>query len=465
MRNVWKFYFGLVKFENELLVTMLTKKLFKPQIVDDFFSIQCAYEAKNKRVTEIVSRSSIWTFNTVSTYDISAIAYVMSEAASIHNTATATTHLKLSGGIQDSYKFASLMNLLSAKAKSNLVYLCSSNILLESASVKLLAEALNAGFKSLQVLRLDDNSLGDDGAIILAEGLKFHSSLQELHLSENKISATGVTALMHFACPLRTLSLDINNIGDDGAREVGHKLKCKSLMKLNLSECGIGIDGSEALADAISSDVIVDLDLSNNKFGLSINELTVAVNFESSTTEHSDSRRTLRLTLSRNKRIGCECSDGIAFLSRFKKLRKLNLSGNAINPQGAKVLTDYLLYSNNCHMFEHLILSVNKISTCATDIAIKLLHHDNIKKIDLSCLLSFSFEPTYGLDLSYWELSSDAVLSFAREFQSMQDFNYNQNYFPLIDINILKSDPVDTQTAEAVLRELKKCNRVKQVLQ
>ena len=464
MRNVWKFYFGLVKFENELLETMLTEEMFE-QFPDSLFSIQCAYEAKKKCVTEIVSCSRIEISSTVSTYDISAIAYVMSEAASIHSTATPTTHLNLYSGILDSYKFASLMNLLSAKAKSNLVCLNTSNNLLEYASVKVLAEELNAGFKSLQVLCLNGNDLGDDGAIILAEGLKFHCSLQELYLSRNKISATGVTALMRYACPLVTLGLSFNIIGDDGAREVAHKLKCKSLMKLDLSKCGIGIDGAEALVDSIPSDMIVDLDLSNIDFGKSINELPVAVNFEPSTTEHSDSPRILRLTLSWNKKIGRECSDdGIAFLSKFKKFKKLNLSDNTINPQGAKVLTDYLLYSNNCHTLEDLNLSDNNISTCATDIAIKLLHHDNIKKIDLSHWHSPFRMTTCSVDLSSCGLSIDAVLSFARKFQSMQDFNYNQNYFPPIDIDIDMTDIlVDTQSAEALLRELKNCNRVKEV--
>ena len=324
---------------------------------------------------------------------------------------------------------------------------------------------MNAGLKSLQVFRLDYNDIGDDGAIILAEGLKLHCSIQKLDLSSNKISATGVTALMRYACHLGNLSLRFNNIGDDGTREVAHKLKCKPIMKLDLSECGIGIDGAEALANAISSDRRVDLDLSSNDFGLSINELPVAMNFEPSTIEHSDSLRALRLTLSRNKIIGRECSYSIAFLSKFKELKKLILSDDTINPQGANVLTDYLLYSNNCHMFEYLNLSGNEISTFATDIAIKLLHHDNIKKINLACPHSFYFERRCTVRLCFRGLSSDAVLSFAREIESMQDFNYNQDYFPLIDINILKSDiPMDNQTTEAVLRELKNCSRVNKVV-
>ena len=460
MRNVWKFYFGLAKFENELLVSILAKTFFKSHYIGELFSIQCAYEAKQKRINELLYSSKIMIYDIVSTYDISAIAYVMSEAASIHNKATPTTQLELVQGMIGSKKLATLMNLINDKAKSHLVYLKIFDNLLDSASVKLLVEELNVKFKSLHVLNLSINDIGDDGAIILAEGLKFICPLKELDLSNNNITTTGATAIMNCACPLRSLTFSFNDIGDGGAKEVADKLKDKSLKELDLSECDIGADGAEALADAITSDVMVELDLSRTDFGLSINELPVPVNFEPSTIEHSDSRGTLRLSLKYNKRIGHEFSDGIAFLSRFKKLRELNLSDNMINTQGAKILTDYLLYSNNCHTFEDLILSGNRsISACVTETAVKLLQHDNIKHINLPFP---HYAPHCVVDLTDWRLSFDEVLSFARQIQYVQDFNYNQNYFSPIDIR-MTNIPMDTQTAMAVLRELKNCNRVKKV--
>ena len=460
MRNVWKFYFGLAKFEKELLVTMLNEKLFKSLYTDQLFCIQCAYEAKKKCINELVSSSRIEIFHTVSTYDISAIAYFMSEAASIHNKATPTTHLRLVQGMVDSNKFAALMNLINDKVKNHLVDLKIISNLLNSASVKLLVEELNVKFKSLQVLNISYNDIRDDGAIILAEGLKFHCSLKILDLTFNNITSTGVTEIMHYACPLRRVDFSGNDIGDDGAKEVADKLKYKSLKELYLTRCDIGIDGAEVLADAIPSDVMVELNLSCTDFGLSINELHVPLNFEPSIIEHSDSRGKQRLFLKQNKRIGRECKDGIAFLSRFKKLRGLNLSNNMINTQGAKVLTDYLLYSNNCHTFDDLNLSGNRlISTCVTDTAIKLLQHDNIKLINSIHLLLVSH---CVVNLTHLRLGVDDVLSFAREIQLEQDFNYKQNYFS--PIYILMTDiPMDTQTAMAVLRELKNCNRVKGV--
>ena len=107
---------------------------------------------------------------------------------------------------------------------------------------------------------------------------------------------------------------------------------------------------------------------------------------------------------------------------RFKKLRGLNLSDDMINTQGAKVLTDYLLYSNNCHTFEDLNLSGNRsISACVTDAAVKFLQHDNIKNINSIHLPLVS---QFVVDLTDWRLSVDEVLSFAREIQLVQDFNY-----------------------------------------
>ena len=451
MRNVWKFYFGLVKFENDLLVVWIITKLLQFYQMNKLLSIQCAYEAKNKYITQLVSSSKLMILDSLSTYDISAIAYVMSETASIHNTVAPTTHLMLRG-MMDSYKFASLIDLLSAKAKSNLVSFTTFNSLLDSAGVKLLVEELNAGFKSLQILYLHKNDMGDDGAIILAEGLKFNCSLKELDLSDNNITTTGVAALMHYACPLRRLDLSDNDIGDNGAREVANRLKYSSIQELYLSQCDIGADGAEALADAIPSDVMVELDLSDTDFGLTVNELPVPVNFEPSTIENSDSHGEFSLGLEFNVKIGRECNDGIAFLSKFKKLRLLYLKESAINSQGANVLTDYVLYSSNCHMLEDLVLSDNNISS--TDVAVidlKLLHHDNIKN---------SIHPREFLFSSNFR--SGDVISFAREIQLMQDFNYNQNYFP--PIHIFMSDiPMDTQTAVAIRRELKNCKRVKGV--
>jgi len=84
----------------------------------------------------------------------------------------------------------------------------------------------------LRYLALDFNNMGDDGAAILAEGLRHHHSLQKLGLRFNYITAKGITALMNYACPLSCLDLSYNDIGDDGARKIADKLKHSSIHQL-----------------------------------------------------------------------------------------------------------------------------------------------------------------------------------------------------------------------------------------
>jgi len=210
----------------------------------------------------------------------------------------------------------------------------------------------------------------------------------------------------------------------------------------------------------INSSTVSYKDLSFSDFGLSINELPQPVNFEPSTIEHSDSRGTLRLNLSHNKRIGRECKNGIALLSRFKKLIKLNLSNNKLSSQGAIALTDYVLYSDSCHMLEGLDLSNNDIiSTNVANLALKVLHHDKIK--------STSFFNDY---VSYNSLfcvgvsgqSLEDVEDFAEGLILMEDFNYNQQYFSGIYID-LSDIPMDYSMAIDVLRILNDSNRVQEV--
>ena len=213
------------------------------------------------------------------------------------------------------------------------------------------------------------------------------------------------------------------------------------------------------MVESLANDIMVELNLAYCCIGLSINKLTQPVTFESSTSEHSDSCGILSLDLSDNKRIGRECSDGIAFLSRFKKLRKLNLICNGIFLQGANVLTDYVLYSDSCHVLEYLnLIDISISNNNMTSIALKLLHHDKIKVIYLCRNLPFLYSSF--VSLSNLRLSCDEIIGFAREFQVMQDSNYNQNFFPTLDID-MSGILMDTQTIMAVLRELKNCNRVK----
>ena len=95
-------------------------------------------------------------------------------------------------------------------------------------------------------------------------------------------------------------------------------------------------------------------------------------------------------------------------------MRELGLSKNMINPLRAKVLTDNLLYSNNCHTLEDVNLSGNLF--CVTDTAVKLLHHDNIKHINLTRVTIYIGQQRIGL--SGWGLVAMRSYLLPEKFNS-----------------------------------------------
>jgi hypothetical protein len=88
--------------------------------------------------------------------------------------------------------------------------------------------------------------------------------LQELDLSNNRISAVGSTALgkaLSANTNLRSLNLRLNiNIGDDGAKNLIRSFYNENfaLQSLNLAGCHVGKEGVKALVDAVNHYAVVN---------------------------------------------------------------------------------------------------------------------------------------------------------------------------------------------------------------
>ena len=121
------------------------------------------------------------------------------------------------------------------------------------------AKALAQALKSIDMITLNlsenDNAIGDDGAVALAEALHHNSTLKELYLSTNSIGDDGAVALakaLHHNSTLKILYLSYNGISDDGAVALAKALHHNSTLDgLILSDNSISDDGAEALAKAL----------------------------------------------------------------------------------------------------------------------------------------------------------------------------------------------------------------------
>eukprot|EP00035_Acanthoeca_spectabilis_P002405 m.87402 g.87402 ORF g.87402 m.87402 type:complete len:1814 (+) comp11554_c0_seq1:414-5855(+) len=138
---------------------------------------------------------------------------------------------------------------------------------------------------TLQTLRLEDNQLGDTGAISLAAALKGHASLCELYLHTNCIGDDGAEALgaaLEHNTVLRVLHFGLtgavfsfypsgfgNFIGDRGARALARMLEVNTaLVELDLTLNRIELSGAEALGEALNrNSALQTLRIARNNFG------------------------------------------------------------------------------------------------------------------------------------------------------------------------------------------------------
>ena len=182
MRN-WKFYFGLAKFSDEGIDR--AKNIILNTSHDKLFPILCAYEAKQEAVVKLVS-SKTFTLRLHQTYDMSALAYLMSAAACPDNEATPTTHMDVidytvNGGTCDlllgQLSDRTINNLEEIKVHGNNSGLKVDTVANKYQRVERGSKLTSGVFKSLKVLYVDCSNIGDDGAKMIAEGIGVHSHI------------------------------------------------------------------------------------------------------------------------------------------------------------------------------------------------------------------------------------------------------------------------------------------------
>ncbi|MDP3441882.1 MAG: hypothetical protein Q8T08_03395, partial [Ignavibacteria bacterium] len=104
-------------------------------------------------------------------------------------------------------------------------------------SIQILAEALKLN-KTLKVLALPNESLGDEGINYLVEGLKDNTSVTEIDFSDNNISNTGANSILDMLAinqTLTTLHLTGNSISSSKKAEINKILDKRKIPSFNFS--------------------------------------------------------------------------------------------------------------------------------------------------------------------------------------------------------------------------------------
>ncbi len=256
LHNMWKFYFGLESFDEGLEKAEIL--LFNK---GSLLKCQCLHEAKQASITgQLVSSTCMLFDETLSNYDISAIACAISMAAQ----ESSATHIKsLIFGLWGDSENDKLKSLISQLNDEALGYLELLNVMctISITDVEALVDKLKLyktekseaqGLKNLKSLQLVHVGMEDEGVAILAAGLTGNHVIEYLDLSFDSISATGISLIMKIDCHLQCLSLTNIDMDDEGARAVARELENKpSFDIVNLSRNNITIAGVEALVTAL----------------------------------------------------------------------------------------------------------------------------------------------------------------------------------------------------------------------
>ena len=186
---------------------------------------------------------------------------------------------------------------------------------------------------NLRCLDLTDNDIFDVGAVALAEGLKDLTSLLELRLHRIGITSQGALALVEVLQynHLQHLDLSWNSIHLESMAALVDVKCADSLQTLDLSRCGLLLDGAVSLSARLKScRQLVRLDISSNN---------ICSHGMSSLAEGLQYCTNLQVLNLNNNNI---TSDGVAaivgVMKRCRYLQHLDFRGNSIGVDGAAVL-------------------------------------------------------------------------------------------------------------------------------
>ncbi|XP_038620252.1 ribonuclease inhibitor [Tachyglossus aculeatus] len=253
---------------------------------------------------------------------------------------------------------------------------------LSPASCESLAAVLRTG-PALEELTVSNNELGEDGVRALCRGLLD----PRCNLHTLKLEGCGVTGaccrelsgVVQHKESLRDLCLGENKLGDAGAAQLCQAVLSPScqLRALWLWECDLSAESCGPLSQVLKAkETLRELCLVGNELGDAGLELLCQGLLDPNCKLESLWVRTCGLTG------GC-CGPLVSMLSKNKRLRELQLSGNPLEDTGAQQLCQALLLPD-CPIQTLLLGNCELSDACCATLASVLLVNRSLKELDLS---------------------------------------------------------------------------------
>ncbi|XP_067916080.1 NACHT, LRR and PYD domains-containing protein 3-like isoform X3 [Heterodontus francisci] len=243
------------------------------------------------------------------------------------------------------------------------------NVGLTASCIEDLAAVLSTNL-SLTELNLSENKLGDLGVKQLSEAMSNPDcKIQELKLSKVGLTSSCVKDLVSTLSVYRSLTvLDLgdNKLGDSGIKQLSMALSnpnCK-IQKLQLCENGLSASSTKDLISALSTNwSLIELDLGRNKLrDAGVKPLSEALN--------NPNCKIQKLWLD-DTRLTDSCAEDLASaVKENRSLTVLNLDSNSFTDKSVPALRRLI---QTCSSLEQIELLENKFTSTGKD-QLKSLH-------------------------------------------------------------------------------------------
>jgi Ran GTPase-activating protein (RanGAP) involved in mRNA processing and transport len=241
---------------------------------------------------------------------------------------------------------------------------------LTPAVLKIIVSSFSKNTK-LRVVGFTKNKIGDEGAAVIADGLKDHSGLAKFYLYHTDVTAKGIASLVPALASIKTLIKSVvieNKIGDEGATTFANYIKGSKLTDFVLRDCEIKSAGFKALGAAIKeAKSLLRVDFSENPMdadsvsgiaaGLDGNDHLTHVELAFNNIDAAgakvlaaallNNKVLKRVDLSENKIGNDGAKEFATFIEKDTTLEKLDISNNKITTEGAKGVIEAVLKNKN----------------------------------------------------------------------------------------------------------------------